>query len=377
MTSIVKQVHARSLWSFVTQGTLAQVKPEEAVEVLTMICKNWTFAQYMCPGNVVCLIGRISLKTKKRESTLMEMLGDTCLSQTKLYPGGATPTDPAFYETDVNHRELKVDSVTLLQGPWSDITNGLIMPLYVKRMVDSGMWPWQRQVMESLDNPDERSVNFVVDNGGKRGKSSLGMFLLCNGLGRRLPPCLSYKDVMRKVMDTPTMKCYIVDLPRTIKPWKIIDIFSAVEEIKNGHAWDDRYQWKEKTFEPPVIWMFANSLPDLSMLSSDRWKVWKMQEHANALEPYYGELPVPHPTPVLQIACAGSADSSSPTAATAKRPSSTAFATPIEPRSVVARTAEESTALTALAQEIRRDTGPTTEEEWAAVMKLETDWGKE
>lgn len=363
---MAKVVHARATWGFMCTGTLANTMPEQVVDVLQMVAKNWTFAQYKnMKFNTVFLRGRMSLKSKLRPGTLMSMLGDTCLSQISLTPTMAGPMDPAFYETD--QRELgglQQDDVIMLQGPWSDITAGLIMPLYVQRMVNCGMHPWQLQVMKSIEQPDERAVNFVVDEGGKRGKSSLGMYLLCKGLGRRLPPCLSYKDVMRKVMDTPVTKCFIVDLPRTIKPWKIADVFSAVEEIKNGHAWDDRYQWKEKTFEPPAVWMFANSLPDLSMLSSDRWKVWRMRENVQELEPYYAEgVASHHPHPVLRIACA-------PSAPLGKRKSNNVDVGDTVDRSVVAKAAEDTTALNVVATTVAEDTGPTTENEWAEYCEL-------
>jgi hypothetical protein len=61
-------------------------------------------------------------------------------------------------------------------------------------------------------------------------------------------------------------------------------MWSAVESIKNGFAWDDRYSYREKYFDCPNIWVFSNQCPDMSMLSEDRWKLWEVRN--KVLVPY-------------------------------------------------------------------------------------------
>ena len=47
----------------------------------------------------------------------------------------------------------------------------------------------------------------------------------------------NYKDLMRMICDTPTSKCYLIDIPRSIEKDKLYGMFSAIEEIKGGYAW--------------------------------------------------------------------------------------------------------------------------------------------
>jgi len=53
---------------------------------------------------------------------------------------------------------------------------------------------------------------------------------------------------------------------------------SGIETLKDGYAYDDRYHFKEEYFDCPQIWVFMNMVPDISMLSKDRWKLWVIKE---------------------------------------------------------------------------------------------------
>jgi len=68
---------------------------------------------------------------------------------------------------------------------------------------------------------------------------------------------------------------------------------AAIEEIKNGYAYDDRYRFQEAMFEPPHVWVFTNTMPDTKLLSLDRWKFWTITDD-NRLQPFYN-------TPTLKL----------------------------------------------------------------------------
>jgi hypothetical protein len=57
---------------------------------------------------------------------------------------------------------------------------------------------------------------------------------------------------------------------------KLGGMYSAIEQIKKGKVYDMRYSYKEWWFNSPQIWVFGNHMPDLSMLSADRWKIWSI-----------------------------------------------------------------------------------------------------
>ena len=89
---------------------------------------------------------------------------------------------------------------------------------------------------------------------------------------------------MNMVMDRPISQCYFIDMPRSLPKTKLNQFYSGIEELKNGHAWDARYHFKEKYFDSPNVWIFANEIPDKNLLSRDRWLIWEIRD--NLLEYY-------------------------------------------------------------------------------------------
>lgn len=112
---------------------------------------------------------------------------------------------------------------------------------------------------------------------GNIGKSTLVGWIRAYKLGRALPPVNDYKDMLRIVCDLPVSKAYIIDMPRALKKDKLWGFYSAIETIKDGYAYDDRYHFKEKIFDCPNIWIFSNIKPDFKLLSKDRWKIYNVE----------------------------------------------------------------------------------------------------
>lgn len=81
-----------------------------------------------------------------------------------------------------------------------------------------------------------------------------------------------------------------MDMPRAMKKDKLGGMYSAIETIKDGYAWDDRYQFKEKAFDSPNIWIFTNTAPDMDLLSRDRWKIWGVTTDTYELFPWKEEI---------------------------------------------------------------------------------------
>src|SRR5690606_24730073 len=68
-------------------------------------------------------------------------------------------------------------------------------------------------------------------------------------------------------------------IPKAIKKDQLCQFYAGIEEVKNGYAFDDRYKFREKWFDCPSIWIFTNKLPNLAMLSADRWKIWRVVDN--------------------------------------------------------------------------------------------------
>lgn len=169
---------------------------------------------------------------------------------------------------------LKED--TRVGGPWTDKDE---KPLYVPRHIRAvtGLRPFQAKILEMAGEIDDRKVDVIYCPNGNKGKSVLIGKARAAG-HRALPPCFDYKDILRMVHGLPTAKAYFIDMPRAIKKDKVAGFFAALETIKDGYAYDDRYSFREKTFDPPRIFLFTNKVPDLRHLSLDRWSFWTIDD---------------------------------------------------------------------------------------------------
>lgn len=164
---------------------------------------------------------------------------------------------------------------TRKEGPWRD-TDAYI-PRQVREITD--LYPWQKSVIEISGHFNSRVVNVLIDKKGCAGKSVLVGKMCCElKIARKIPPLSNYKEVMGMVMCMPESKVYLIDMPRALDKTKQEEFYSAIESIKDGHVWDNRYRYVEKWFDSPVIWVFTNVPPNKKLLTPDRWKCFEIDE---------------------------------------------------------------------------------------------------
>lgn len=214
-------------------------------------CKKYCFQLEKGESGYLHYQGRVALKVKARS-----MCG-------KLSPAHWSPShvDDDFYVTKVESR---------VEGPWKDTDP------YIPRQIRNieKLYPWQEYIIKSAEIFDTRTINYVHCEHGNVGKSTLVGYIRAHQLGRALPPLNNAQDILRMVCDLPTANLYIFDMPRAMKKEKLFGFYSALETIKDGYAYDDRYDFREKVFDCPCIWVFSNCPPDFDCLSTDRWAVW-------------------------------------------------------------------------------------------------------
>lgn len=238
----------------------------EILSTLKDKCKKYCFQLEKCPStNREHYQGRISLKEKKRVTQLQKFLQfDGCHFSITSNEN----KDNQFY---VSKEETRI------KGPWKDSDEDLYIPRQVREITK--LRPWQQDIVDLSKVFDTRTINIIFDPNGNNGKSVLTMYMRAYKLGRKIPYCNNYKDVMRMVCDMPISNCYLFDLPRSIDKKILAGLFSAIEEIKGGYAFDDRYHFKEIMFDCPQIFVFTNEQPDRNYLSQDRWKIWTIIEN--------------------------------------------------------------------------------------------------
>lgn len=245
-------------WDFTCTESAFTV--EELKEKLNAIAKKWSFQlEQGEKTDYRHYQGRVSLKDKTRN-----MKG-------VLPPCRWSPTSNNCKDDE----EYVTKDFTRIGGPWRSTDR------YIPRQIREieKLRPWQQYIVDHCNDWDTRSINYVYCPEGNTGKSTLCGYIRAHGLGRAIPPMNDMKDIMRMICDTDTERLYTIDLPRFMKKDKLNGFYSGIEMIKDGYAYDDRYNFKEKIFDCPNIWIFSNSLPQFEALSLDRWKVWLIRDH--------------------------------------------------------------------------------------------------
>lgn len=128
--------------------------------------------------------------------------------------------------------------------------------------------PWQARILSALQAPaDDRTIIWVVDSVGGRGKSRLVRHLVMehNAVtleGRLADMCYTYNKE--------PIVCF--DISRAAAEHSD-HLYSMAEKLKNGIYLSTKYESRQKIFAPPHVLFFANQMPDESKWSRDRVKI--------------------------------------------------------------------------------------------------------
>lgn len=254
-------------------------------------CKKWTFQLECGKDGYVHYQGRVSLRTKKRYNEHKVWQPWEPVMHCHWKPTSEENKNNNFYvmKDQENWGEPGCPEGPPDKGPWTedDVQELVVIPRQIREI--ETLHPWQKSVIDKADIWDTRTINMIVDTKGNIGKSVLVGYMRCHGIARKLPILNDYKDVMRMVMDMPTSRCYLLDMPRAMKKDKLGQLYTAIEEVKSGFSFDDRFRYKEKFFDCPNIWIFTNTMPDFSLLSKDRWVLWEVNEQKELIRFNNGE----------------------------------------------------------------------------------------
>jgi hypothetical protein len=169
---------------------------------------------------------------------------------------------------------------TRVDGPWTEeikLDPPAVMTRQLKdflKIVEDGrMHPWQKQMLEELKKLDDRFVNHIYDVKGHSGKSIFCEYLSYLKMSHELPMLKDMQDLMGFAFSFSTKPAYVIDMPRGLDKRKLAEFYSGVECLKNGFIFDKRFCGRMKRFDRPQICTFGNALPDVLLLSQDRWKL--------------------------------------------------------------------------------------------------------
>lgn len=138
---------------------------------------------------------------------------------------------------------------------------------------------FQRNVINMLsEEPDNRSIYWYWDEIGNTGKTSLAKHLCINYPNQILFVNGAGKDIKYAVSEFVAnedndLKMVIFYFTRSIENFIS---YEAIESVKDGILFNNKYESKMCIFNCPHIICFANFEPDYNTLSNDRWKVIKV-----------------------------------------------------------------------------------------------------
>lgn len=222
--------------------------------------------------------GRISLIKKKRRHLARQQF----VKAFNLTSGGngwycEPTTDEEFLKGSFSY-VMKDD--TRIDGPWSDKDIPVYVPRHIRNRTPR---PFQKQVLDSMLEYDERHINCIIDPQGNNGKSILAAFI--RNAGGITIPCVG--DTERLVATACDIlygsqnrnpRLIAIDLPRSINNNRISQLMTAVEIIKGGWVFDMRYSFKDWTFDIPQVWCFSNNPIPEKYMSKDRWIFWQLSD---------------------------------------------------------------------------------------------------
>jgi len=146
---------------------------------------------------------------------------------------------------------------------------------------------WQKETYEMLftklgtvKEPNSRKIISLYDPEGATGKSTFFKYLYFKHPDKIAR--ISYatgQQLRSSLVNLSAYEIYIIDLVRTkSRADSYIDIISVLEDLKNGLVFNGMYgTGNTLMMEPPHIILSANFVPDVELLSKDRWEIYRIK----------------------------------------------------------------------------------------------------
>lgn len=131
----------------------------------------------------------------------------------------------------------------------------------------------QRRILVETELTNDRGIVCVVDNRGCSGKTWLAVHLYETGRAFYTPPTITTSQgiIQHVASGYRGEPIVIIDIPRSTR-WTN-QLYVAVETIKDGLVYDTRYHSTIRNIRGVKVLVFCNTKPNLSKLSSDRWRL--------------------------------------------------------------------------------------------------------
>lgn len=134
---------------------------------------------------------------------------------------------------------------------------------------------WQQEILDLVEkDSDERSILWVCDREGKKGKSFLVKYIdlkydVISADGKKDNVFNQIRTWMENNPEE-SPKVVILDIPRSGIGYVN---YGVLEQIKNGRIYSGKYEGGKCLFEIPHIVVMANDMPEMDAWSKDRYDI--------------------------------------------------------------------------------------------------------
>ena len=200
---------------------------------LKQICKKGVFQlEKGLDADYIHWQGRFSLMKKKRLHALIKFFKNI-ESMNKIHL--SVSTSSVAQNDDFNYVSKEE---TRIQGPYDITKEEPVETRQLKMFKTWELYPWQKKLKLLSNEFDLRKIDIIYNPIGNEGKSLFSEHMEFEGLAEEVPPYRLMDDIFQWVCCREIKKCYIFDMPRGMKKDKLGDLYSVIEVIKNGVAYD-------------------------------------------------------------------------------------------------------------------------------------------
>ena len=141
--------------------------------------------------------------------------------------------------------------------------------------INLDLYPWEHSITKILNKePDDRKIYWIWEPNGCAGKTTFQKWVFTNyskvlvlsGKGADMKNgIIQYKEVNGVL---PTI--ILINVPRTSIDYVS---FTGIEEVKDMFFYSGKYEGGMVCGKSPHVFIFANTAPDTSKMSADRWEI--------------------------------------------------------------------------------------------------------
>lgn len=248
-----KQGNQFYLWCFTFNNYEQSEICEFRIE-LNKLCKKYVFQEETGKNGTRHLQGSISLKIKKRLTELKKIDDRIHWEPTKNVKAADAYACKEETRTGEIYTHEKKIAFKRTKSKFDDIKP-------------------RKEIMDIvLEEPDNRTINWIWSKEGKLGKTSTCAYLehnyenvcIANGKGTDI------KNTIISHLENNKLDILIINVPRSNENYVS---YAAIEEIKDGLIYSGKYEGGFANIEHPHVIVISNFEPRLETLSEDRWNI--------------------------------------------------------------------------------------------------------